>query len=79
MSMRGKDFRTEIDPDIHEMLRVMAEFHTQGNMAMLGEKLLTKAVVGEFHEFTLMRKRMERCGTLRKTAEKDGKQRHGRD
>jgi len=72
MSMRGKDFRTEIDPDIHDMLRVMAEFHTEGNMAALGEKLLTKAIVGEYHEFTLMRERMERCGTLRKSADTGG-------
>jgi hypothetical protein len=73
MSLRGKDFRVELDPEIHEMLRVMAEFYTEGNMAAFGEKLLTKAIVGEFHEFTLMRERMERCGTLRKIAETPGK------
>jgi len=73
MSTRGKDFRTELDPDVHDMLRVMADFYAEGNMGALGEKLLTKAVVGEFHEFTLMRERMERCGTLRKSAETRGK------
>jgi hypothetical protein len=73
MSIRGKDFRAELDPEIHEMLRVMAEFYTEGNMAAFGEKLLTKAVVGEFHDFSLMRERMERCGTLRKPAENLGK------
>ena len=74
MSLRGKDFRTEIDEEIHDMLRVMAEFHTEGNMAALGEKLLTKAIVGEFHEFKLLQERMLRCGTLRKYAELgDGK------
>ena len=72
MSTRGHDYRCELDPDIRDMLRVMADFYTDGNMAALGEKLLSKAIVGEFHEFTLMRKRMERCGTLRKSAELRG-------
>lgn len=73
MSLRGRDFRTELDIEVHEMLRVMAEFHTDGNMAALGEKLLTKAIVGEFHEFTLIREKLERCGTLRNSAAKGAK------
>jgi len=70
MSLRGKDFRCELDPDIHEMLRVMAEFYTPGNLSAHGEKLLTKIIVGEFHEFSLMRERMQRCGISRKSAER---------
>jgi len=69
MSLRGKDFRTELDPEVHEMLRLMADFHKDGNMAALGCELLTKAIVGEFHAFTLMRERLERCGKARKPAE----------
>jgi hypothetical protein len=52
----------------------MAEFHDI-DMASLGAKLLEKAIVGEWHEVSLLIDRVERCGLLRKLAEKSGKDR----
>ena len=68
MSLRGKDFRCELDADFHERLRLMAEFHDT-DIAALGAKLLEKAICGEWHEFTLIMERAERCGIVRKPAE----------
>jgi hypothetical protein len=42
-------------------------------MASLGAKLLEKAIVGEWHEVSLLIDRVERCGLLRKLAESSGK------
>jgi hypothetical protein len=72
LSLRGKDFRCEVDPALHERLRVMAEFHDI-DMASLGAKLLEKAIVGEWHEVSLLIDRVERCGLLRKLAAGSGK------
>ncbi|MCR4297473.1 MAG: hypothetical protein NUV75_01785 [Gallionella sp.] len=68
MSLRGKDFRCEIDPALHEHLRIMADFQ-DSDIGQLGAKLLEKAIVGEFHEFTILAERMARCGIVRKVAE----------
>lgn len=72
MSLRGKDFRCELDPELHERLRTMAEFN-DADLASLGAKLLEKAICGEWHEFTLLAERLERSGIVRKTAEGTGK------
>ena len=72
MSLRGRDFRCELDPDLHERLRVMAEFHDR-DLASFGSGLLEKAICGEFHEFSLLMERAERCGIVRKAAENGGK------
>jgi hypothetical protein len=72
MSLRGKDFRCEVDPALHERLRVMAEFHDT-DMASLGAKLLEKAIVGEWHEVSLLLERVERCGLVRNRAGESGK------
>ncbi len=72
MSLRGKDFRCELDPELHERLRIMAEFQ-DSDIGRLGAKLLEKAICGEFHEFSLTADRMARCGIVRKTAEGEGK------
>lgn len=69
MSLRGKDFRCELDPDLHEQLRSMAEFHDT-DIASLCSKLLEKAIVGEWYDFSLLGERMERSGIVRKTAVK---------
>jgi len=71
MSLRGKDFRCEIDPDLHEQLRTMAEFHDY-DLASYGSKLLEKTIVAEWHEFKLLLDRAERCGIARKPAERGG-------
>lgn len=79
MSLRGKDFRCELDPDLHERLRTMAEFDDR-DLASFGARLLEKAICGEWHEFSLLRERLARsgnvrngCGTARKIAEDDKK------
>lgn len=68
MSLRGKDFRCELDPELHERLRTMADFHDT-DISSLGAKLLEKMICGEFHEFSLMAERMARTGIVRKMAE----------
>jgi hypothetical protein len=72
MSLRGKDFRCELDPALHERLRTMADFHDL-DLASFGSKLLEKAICGEWHEFSLLMEKAERCGILRKAAEGGGK------
>ena len=47
MSLRGKDFRCELDPELHERLRQMAEFRDK-DLASFGSGLLEKAIVGEW-------------------------------
>ena len=63
MSLRGKDFRCELDPELHEQLRTMADFHDK-DLASFGSGLLEKVIVGEWHEFTLLLARMERVRNL---------------
>jgi hypothetical protein len=47
MSLRGKDFRCEIDHELHEQLRILAEF--EGNdIAVVGSHLLEKMIAGEW-------------------------------
>lgn len=72
MSLRGKDFRCELDPELHERLRMMAEFN-DSEVSALGAKLLEKAICGEFHEFSLLADRLARSGIVRKPAEGDKK------
>lgn len=64
MSLRGKDFRCEIDQELHEQLRIMAE-HQNKTIQVLGAELLEKAIVGEFHAFKIMADRLARSGILR--------------
>lgn len=72
MSLRGKDFRCELDPELHEALRVMAE-HQGKPIQVLGAELLEKAIAGDFHAFRVMLSRLERSGILRHGAENGGK------
>ena len=71
MSLRGKDFRCEVDPDLHEALRVMAE-HQGKPIQVLGAELLEEAIAGRSHSFKVMLSRLERCGILRHGAENRG-------
>ncbi len=71
MSLRGKDFRGEIDAELHDKLRKMAEF--QGvEVSALGAQLLEKMIAGEWHAFSILLERMERSGIVRKAAESGG-------
>jgi len=71
MSLRGKDFRCEIEAEVHDRLRKMAEF--QGvEVSTLGAQLLEKMIAGEWHAFSILLERMERSGIVRKAAESGG-------
>lgn len=72
MSLRGKDFRCELDPDLHERLRLMAEFHDT-DIAALGAKLLESAICYEWREFSLLMERAERSGIARRGPESGGR------
>ena len=72
MSLRGKDFRCELDPDLHEALRVMAE-HQGKPIQVMGAELLEEAIAGRFHSFKVILSRLERCGILRGGAGNGGK------
>lgn len=71
MSLRGKDFRGEIDAELHDKLRKMAEFRNI-EVSALGSELLEKAVAGEWHAFNILLERMERSGIVRQAAESGG-------
>lgn len=73
MSLRGKDFRGEIDADMHEKLRRMAEFQNI-EVSALGAQLLEKMIAAEWHAFSVLLARLERSGIVRKangTSRKD--------
>lgn len=64
MSLRGKDFRCELDQELYVSLRLMAE-HQNKTIQVLGAELLEKSIAGEFHAFKIMANRLERSGMLR--------------
>lgn len=72
MSLRGKDFRCELDPELHQALVQMAE-HLNKDAKVLGCELLEKAIAGEFHSFKVMLGRLARCGILRSDADSGDK------
>ena len=72
MSLRGKDFRGEIDADLHDKLRKMAEFQNT-EVSALGAAMLEKMIAAEWHAFSVLLERMERSGIVRKAAENSGK------
>jgi len=69
MSLRGKDFRCELDPELHQQSVKIAE-HENKDIKILGAELLEKAIAGEFHAFRVMLERLERCGILRTNSDK---------
>lgn len=74
MSLRGKDVRTEIDPEMHERLRRMADYRNV-DLARLGAEFLEKMIAAEWHAFSLMLERLERSGFARHPADSRGKDR----
>lgn len=46
MSLRGKDFRCEVEADLHDRLRKMAEFQNI-DVSALGAQLLEKMIAAE--------------------------------
>jgi len=71
VSLRGKDFRGEIDADLHDKLRRMAEFQNV-ELSALGAQLLEKMIAAEWHAFSVLLERLERSGIVRKPAENGG-------
>lgn len=72
MSLRGKDFRCEIDADLHDKLRKMADLKGV-ELSSLGAELLEKMIVAEFHAASIFAERVARSGISRKDAERGGK------
>jgi len=70
MSLRGKEVRPFIDPELHEKLAIMAE-HKGGEkyLAELAARLLEKQIVAEWHEFSIFLQRSERLGKRWKAVE----------
>lgn len=64
MSVRGKDFRCDLDPEIYEALRKMADAKNVTIQA-LGEEILSEGIAGKFHTESLKAKRIARSGMLR--------------
>ena len=71
MSLRGKDFRGELDPDLHDKLRKMADFKNV-EVSALGAEYLEKMIAAEWHAFSVLLERMERSGIVRMPAESGG-------
>jgi len=67
MSLRGKDFRCEIEGDLHDKLRKLAAFRGV-DMSALGAEYLEKTIVAEFHAASIFAERVARSGILRKEA-----------
>lgn len=74
MSIRGKDVRTEIDPDMHDRLRRMADYRNV-DVARLSAELLEKMIAAEWHAFSLMLERLGRSGIARQDADSRGRAR----
>ena len=72
MSIRGKEVRPLLDEALHERLSIMAEFKDV-QIAELAARLLEKAIVGEWHEVSILIERSERLGKRWKATESGGK------
>lgn len=70
MSLRGKDFRCEIDADLHDKLRKMADLKGV-DLSALGSELLEKMIVAEFHAISIFARRVARSGIARNVADDD--------
>jgi hypothetical protein len=67
MSLRGKDFRCEIDGELHDKLRAMAGLKGV-EVSTLGAEFLEKMIVAEFHVASVFAERVVRSGIVRKDA-----------
>ena len=69
MSLRGKDVRLEIDADLHDKLRKMADLRNV-ELSALGAEFLEKIIVAEYHIVSIFADRVARSGIVRKDAER---------
>lgn len=72
MSLRGKEVRPLIEEALHERLSIIAEYRDL-QISDLAARLLEKAIVGEWHEVSILIERSERLGKRWKAAEGSGK------
>ena len=72
MSLRGKEVRPLIEPELHEKLAIMAEYKDL-QLAELAARLLEKSIVAEWHEVSILLERSERLGKRWKVAEGEQK------
>lgn len=72
MSVRGKEVRPLIDETLHERLSIIAEYRDL-QLSELAARLLEKAIVGEWHEVSILIERSERLGKRWKATESGGK------
>lgn len=70
MSLRGKEVRPLIDETLHERLAIMAEFKDL-QLAELAARLLERAIVGEWHDVSVLLRRSERLGKRWKALESE--------
>jgi len=61
MSLEKKSVHIRISHDQHQQLQIMAEFNHKAD-SELGELLLEKMIVAEFHDFRVTAGRMARLG-----------------
>ena len=71
MSIRGKEVRPLIELELHEQLAIIAEYRDV-QIAELAARLLEKAIVGEWHEVSVLIERSARLGKRWKAAESGG-------
>lgn len=71
MSLRGKEVRPLIEEDLHERLSIIAEYRDL-QISDLAARLLEKAIVGEWHEVSILIERSERLGRRWKAVESGG-------
>ena len=72
MSLRGKEVRPLIEPELHEKLAIMAEYKDL-QLAELAARLLEKSIVAEWHEVSILLERSERLGKRWKVSESEPK------
>jgi len=69
MSLRGKEVRPLIEPDLHEKLAIIADFKDV-QIAEQAARLLEKAIVAEWHEVSMLLERSARLGKRWRAVEK---------
>ena len=70
MSLRGKDFRCDLDPELHAKLRKLADLKGYATTAPLGRLFLEKMIVAEWHDASIFVERVVRSGIARNPAER---------
>ncbi len=61
MSLPKEDIRGKVSPDIHKMIKIMAEFDGRSIQEWVSLHL-EKVAVAEFHEYSLLARKMARAG-----------------